>query len=277
MTDGFFQGITPSREAPAEIDTGVAHPARVYNYWLGGKDNFAADRAAAEEVIAVRPGITADIRANRAWLGRAVRFLAGEAGIRQFLDIGTGIPTGNNTHDVAQSLVPAARIVYVDNDPIVLAHARALLTSSPAGRTAYLNADLREPGTILPDAARTLEFGQPIAVMLAGVLHLIPDAASPAGIITRLMDAMPPGSYLALSHPASDVHPDVMAQSARAYNAHVVTPQTRRTRAEVTRFFAGLELVPPGVVQQHLWRPDLGNGDEGSDVAGYGGVARKPD
>jgi hypothetical protein len=275
VSDGFFHGITPSREVPPEIDTGVAHPARVYNYWLGGKDNFAADRVAAEEVMAVRPGITADIRANRTWLGRAVRFLAAEAGIRQFLDIGTGIPTENNTHEVAQSIMPAARIVYVDNDPIVLAHARALLTSSPAGKTDYIDADLREPGTILPAAARTLEFGQPIAVILCGVLHLIPDEAGPAAIIHRLMDAMPPGSYLAISHPASDVHADVMAQSQRAYNAHVVTPQTRRSQAEVSRFFAGLEIVPPGVVQQHLWRPDLGHGDEGRDVPAWAGVARK--
>jgi len=276
MTDGFFQGITPSREMPPEIDTGVAHPARVYNYWLGGKDNFAADRVAAEEVMAVRPGIIGDIRANRTWLRRAVRFLAEEAGIRQFLDIGTGIPTEDNTHEVAQSIIPAARIVYVDNDPIVLAHARALLSSSPEGKTAYIDADLREPGMILPAAAGTLEFGQPIAVMLVGVLHLIPDEASPAGIIHRLMDAMPPGSYLAITQPASDVRRQLVARGAQAYNAHVVTPQTRRSQAEVTRFFAGLELVPPGVVQLDQWRPDLGDGDEGEDVAGWGGVARKP-
>ena len=276
MTDGFFQGITPSREMPPEIDTGVAHPARVYNYWLGGKDNFAADRVAAEEVMAVRPGIIGDIRANRTWLRRAVRFLAEEAGIRQFLDIGTGIPTENNTHEVAQSIIPSARIVYVDNDPIVLAHARALLSGSPEGKTAYIDADLREPGTILPGAAQTLEFGQPIAVMLVGVLHLIPDQANPAGIIRRLMDAMPPGSYLAITQPASDVRPEQVARSAQAYNAHVVTPQTRRSQAEVTRFFAGLELVPPGVVQLDQWRPELGDGDEGEDVAGWGAVARKP-
>ena len=180
------------------------------------------------------------------------------------------------THEVAQSIIPSARIVYVDNDPIVLAHARALLSSNPEGKTAYIDADLREPGTILPAAAQTLEFGQPIAVMLVGVLHLIPDLAGPAVIIHRLMDAMPPGSYLAITQPASDVRPEVVARSAQAYNAHVVTQQTRRRRAEVTRFFAGLELVPPGVVQLDRWRPDLGDGDEGEDVAGWGGVARKP-
>ena len=276
MTDGFFQGITPSREVPAEIDTGVAHPARVYNYWLGGKDNFAADRVAAEEVMAVRPGIIGDIRANRTWLRRAVRFLAEEAVVRQFFFFFYWLTTEIYTHEVAQSIISSARIVYVDNDPIVLAHARALLSGTPEGRTDYIDADLREPGTILPAAARTLEFGQPIAVMLVGVLHLIPEQAGPAGIIHRLMDAMPPGSYLAITQPASDVRPELVARGAQAYNAHVVTPQTRRSRAEVTRFFAGLQLVPPGVVQLDQWRPDLGDGDEGEDVAGWGGVARKP-
>src|SRR5262244_4316246 len=168
MTGSWFKGIFPTREKPAEIDTTVAHPARVYDYWLGGKDNFAADREAAERVLAVAPGLRFRVRANRAFLARSVRFLATECEIRQFLDIGTGIPTGNNTHEVAQAAAPSSRIVYVDNDPIVLAHARALLTSDPDGVTDYIDADLRNTGAILTQAARTLDFGRPVAVMLVG-------------------------------------------------------------------------------------------------------------
>src|SRR5690348_983084 len=177
-------------DASYDFDTTVAHPARVYDYWLGGKDNFAADRAAAEEVIAVRPSIRYDIRANREFLGRAVRWLASEAGVRQFLDIGTGIPAAGNTHQVAQEVDPAARIVYVDNDPIVLVHARALLTGSDAGATAYIDGDLRDPGPILATARQTLDFDRPIAVQLIGVLHLIADAERPKEIIDRLMAAV---------------------------------------------------------------------------------------
>jgi hypothetical protein len=215
MTDTWFSGIFPGSNRPAEIDTTVAHPARVYDYWLGGKDNFAADREAAERVLAVTPGLRFRVQANRAFLARAVRFLATEAGIRQFLDIGTGIPTANNTHEVAQAAAPASRIVYVDNDPIVLAHARALLTSTPDGATAYLEADLRDPAAILTEAARTLDFEQPVALMLIGVLHLVQDSEDPYGLVARYLAALQHGSYLAISHPASDIGAGSSPGSAR--------------------------------------------------------------
>jgi hypothetical protein len=259
---------------PPKFDTSVAHPARVYDYWLGGKDNFAADREVAERVLAVTPGLRFRVRANRAFLARAVRYLTAEAGIRQFLDIGTGIPTANNTHEVAQAAAPECRIVYVDNDPIVLAHARALLASSPQGATAYIDADLRNTQEILDAAAKTLDFSQPVALMLLGILHLVSDAEDPYAIVTRLLAALPSGSYLAISHPASDINAG-QAEAQRRYNERVSTPQTLRTHAEVCRFFDGLSLVPPGVVYVHTWRPDPGD-DAPEDVASaHGGVARK--
>jgi hypothetical protein len=267
--DDGYQGLPPG------FDTSVAHPARVYDYWLGGKDNFEADRKAAEEVIAVRPTIIRDVRAKRAFLGRAVRFLAGEAGIRQFLDIGTGIPAAKNTHEVAQSVAPESRIVYVDNDPIVLAHARALLDSTPEGACAYLDADLRDMGKILQDAASVLDFGQPVAVLFIGVLHLVADADDPAGLIATAMAACPSGSYLALTQPAKDIDTDIVAEGARRYNQQVTTPQTRRTYRETLRFFDGLTLVDPGVVQFHRWRPDPGATGLSENVSGRCGVARK--
>ncbi|MDQ6739574.1 MAG: SAM-dependent methyltransferase [Actinomycetota bacterium] len=274
MADERFKSITPSRKSPPELDTSVAHPARVYDYWLGGKDNYPADRAAAEQVIAVRPSIRFDIRANRAFLGRAVRYLAGEAGIRQFLDIGTGIPTVNNTHEVAQAEAPESRIVYVDNDPIVLVHARALLTSSPEGATSYLDADLRTPAPILQAAAETLDFSQPVAVMLIGIMHLISDEEDPYGTVATLLAAVPSGSYLALTHPAKDISAEAAAAGAQAYNQAVSTRQTRRTFAETARFFDALELVDPGLVQVHRWRPDPGAPDLDREVSGYGAIGR---
>ena len=256
------------------IDTGVAHIARVYNYWLDGKDNFAADREAAELVISSYPTIRASVRAQREFLGRAVRYLAAEAGIRQFLDIGTGLPSANNTHEVAQKVAPESRVVYVDNDPIVLTHARALLASSPQGATAYLDADLRDTGGILKAAASTLDFGQPTAVMLLGILHCIPDADAPAAIVRRLLDAVPPGSYLVIAHPASDIHADQVGNATTRVNAVIAQPVTLRPHAEVARFFDGLDLVEPGLVQLHRWRAVPS--DPGAELANYGGVARKP-
>jgi S-adenosyl methyltransferase len=258
-----------------KFDTGVAHPARVYDYWLGGKDNFAADREAAERVLAVTPGLRFRVRANRAFLARAVRYLVAEAGIRQFLDIGTGIPTANNTHEVAQATAPECRIVYVDNDPIVLAHARALLTSNPQGATAYLEADLRNTQAILDAAAATLDFSRPVALMLLGILHLVSDAEDPYAIVARLLAALPSGSYLAISHPASDINAG-QAEAQRRYNERVSTPQTLRTHAEVSRFFEGLSLVPPGVVYVHTWRPEPGERAPAEVTSAHGGVARKP-
>jgi S-adenosyl methyltransferase len=257
-----------------KIDTSVAHPARVYDYWLGGKDNFAADREAAERVLAVTPGLRFRVQANRAFLARAVRYLAGEAGIRQFLDIGTGIPSANNTHEVAQAAAADSRIVYADNDPIVLAHARALLASGPDGTTQYVHGDVREPASILRAAADTLDLSQPTALMLLGILHLIQDSEHPDQIVATLMDALPPGSYLVISHPASDIHPG-QAEAQRRYNERVSTPQTLRTRDEVARFFTGLDLVPPGLVYVHTWRPGAADTAPVDAASAYGGVARK--
>ncbi len=267
---------SPARENGPGLDTRHAHPARVYNYWLGGKDNFAADREAAEQAIAANPGIVADVRANRAFLARAVRYLAAERGIRQFLDIGTGLPTAGNTHEVAQAAAPAARIVYVDNDPVVLSHAQALLTSAPDGATAYLHADLRDVGGIVRAAAQTLDFGEPAALMLLIILHLIPDADDPYGIVAALLQALPAGSYLVLSHPASDIRAAQMAEMTRRVNERMSGPQaTMRDRAGVTRFFGGLDLLEPGVVQPQQWRPEPGVISP-AQVTAWCGVARKP-
>ena len=263
-------------EGGTSFDTSVPHIARVYDYWLGGKDNYAADRAAAEQVIATMPDVLLSVRAQRAFLGRVVHYLVMEAGIRQFLDIGTGLPAANNTHQVAQRAAPDSRVVYVDNDPIVLAHARALLASGPDGATAYIDADLRDTGTILAGAAELLDFSQPVAVMLLGVLHCIPDEDAPAAILARLLDAVAPGSYLAISHPASDVATDQMAQSMRDYNRQGGSPLMARSHAEVSRFFGGLDLMEPGVVQLHRWRPGTDNVGQGRELPNYGGLGRKP-
>ena len=263
---------TQQQDMPALFDTSVPHIARVYNYWLGGKDHFAADRELAERFIAADPEVIAGVRANRAFLGRAVHFLAAKAGIRQFLDIGTGIPSANNTHEVAQRAAPDSRIVYVDNDPIVLAHARALLTSDPDGATDYIDADLRNTGAILAQAARTLDFARPVAVMLVGILQCIPDEDDPRAIVAALMDAVAPGSYLAISHPAADVHAQARAGAA-LLNEGLATPITFRTRAAIARFFDGLELVEPGLVSTSQWRS--GAGADTRQLANWAGVARK--
>jgi hypothetical protein len=271
--------MTGSQE-PAEgtvpFDTSRAHMARVYDFWLGGKDNFAADRAVAEQVAAAYPDVLVAVRAQRAFLARAVHFLVTEAGIRQFLDIGTGLPSANNTHQVAQRAAPASRVVYVDNDPIVLGHARALLGSSPEGATAYIDADLRDTPAILERAADVLDFGQPVAVMLLGILQGIPDREDPGAIVGRLMDAVPPGSYLAISQIASDVAADEVAEGVQRYNAQAAAPVAARTQAEVCGFFAGLELLEPGIVQVHRWRPGTGDLGSGRNLAIYAGVGRKP-
>jgi S-adenosyl methyltransferase len=258
-----------------DFDTSVPHIARVYDYWLGGKDNFAADRELGERTLEAYPNLVFSVRANRAFLARTVRFLAGEAGIRQFLDIGTGIPTANNTHQVAQRVAPDSRIVYVDNDPIVLSHARALLKSSPQGACAYLDADLRDPEAILATAARTLDFGQPVAVMLIAVMHFIGDDAQASKIIGRLMDACVPGSFVVVSHVGGDIDAEQQGEMVRRLNQSVAEKATMRDRAGVTRLFAGLELVEPGVVRVSEWRPD--SELEAARPTGlWGGVARKP-
>ena len=251
-------GSSAPAERIAGLDTSVAHPARVYDYWLGGKDNFAADREAAERVLAAAPGLRFRVRANRAFLGRATRYLAAEAGIRQFLDIGTGIPTGDNTHEVAQRAAPDARVVYVDNDPIVLLHAQALLRSTPQGATDYIQADLRDPGLILDRAA-----GDP-GLQPAGGGHAARRTAPDPGLGGPVghrgpADGRHAGRQLPDDLPSRDRHPPSQATVQRIYNEHVSTPQTLRTREQVARFFTGLELVEPGLVQVHQWRPDPGD------------------
>ncbi|MCI4061122.1 SAM-dependent methyltransferase [Micromonospora sp. R77] len=264
------------------IDTSVAHPARRYNYWLGGKDNFAADRESGDAMAERFPTIRISALENRRFLRRAVGHLAREAGIRQFLDIGTGIPTADNTHEVAQGLAPAARVVYVDNDPIVLAHARALLTSTAEGATAYIDADLRDPEKILahPDLRRTLDLSRPVGLMLLAVLHFVPDGDDPYATVTRLLDALPAGSYLAASHATHDHLPPHLAQEAKAAarggGPHGII--NLRSRDEFSRFFTGLELVEPGITSVAEWRAEGEPQPRPSvvDVSMYGGVARKP-
>jgi hypothetical protein len=272
------EGSAPEAAVP-EIDTSKPHPARMYDYYLGGKNHFAADRETAEKGLAGWPAGRIAARENRAFLGRAVRFLAEEAGIRQFLDIGTGLPTTHNVHEVAQEVAPSARVVYADNDPLVLAHARALLTSSPEGRTAYIQADLREPESILSDPAvrEVLDFGQPIALMLVAVLHFVPDEFKPAQVMGALIDALAPGSYLVASHITGEHDPDGPATGARAYRAAGLPAQLRDSDQFARLAFAGLDLVPPGVVLVSEWRHQ-GNGPRPTpaEVSWYGGVARIP-
>jgi S-adenosyl methyltransferase len=258
---------------PPGIEFTVPHISRVYNYWLGGKDNFAADRKLGDETVANYPAIREGVRGVRAFLGRTVRYLAAEMGIRQFLDIGTGLPTDDNTHGVAQSVAPESRVVYVDNDPIVIAHARALLTSA-TGACAYISADAREPQRILTEAASTLDFTQPVAVMLVSLMHLIPDESDPYGIVAALVDAVPSGSYLALSHMASDIDVARTSDVRARLNRVLIEQHTFRTRDQVTRFFDGLDLVEPGIVRLPEWRPDSA-ADVSNPVPQWGGVARK--
>ncbi|BCJ49056.1 hypothetical protein Asp14428_05310 [Actinoplanes sp. NBRC 14428] len=259
------------------LDTGRPHPARVYDYLLGGKDNFAADRAAAAEGLKVNPNAATAPLQNRAFLRRAVRFLAAEAGVRQFLDIGTGLPTSPNVHEVAQGVRPGARVVYVDNDPIVLTHARALLTSTPEGRTAYVDGNLYDVDGILgsPELTGTLDLREPVAVLLLAILHFLDDDADPYAIVARLMDALPAGSYLVLSHITADHDPESWARFAEIMRRQGITTRLR-DRPEVARFFTGLELVEPGVVPILRWRPDADEPLTDAQVALYGGVARKP-
>jgi S-adenosyl methyltransferase len=255
------------------------HPARVYDYLLGGKDNFAADRAAAENGLRANPNSRIPPRENRAFLRRVVRYLAREAGIRQFLDIGTGIPTSPNVHEVAQAIVPDARIVYVDNDPMVLVHARALLTSTPSGRTEYIDADLRNVEGLLasPQLRAAIDLGQPVGLLLIAIMHFVGDDDDPYGIVERLRTALPSGSYLALSHLTGDFDAAAWEGVAEVYRRTGVTLQVR-SRAEIERFFSGFEMIEPGVQVLPAWRPDDDAGDPPTDVqvSVYGGLARKP-
>ncbi|MFF3846730.1 SAM-dependent methyltransferase [Streptomyces sp. NPDC002328] len=269
-------GAKAAQSSRERIDTSQPHTARIWNYWLGGKDNYEVDRAAGDQIRRLHPGIGEYARADRLFLGRAVRHLVADVGIRQFLDIGTGLPTADNTHEVAQRAAPDSRIVYVDNDPLVLAHARALLASTPEGRTDYLDEDLRNVDAILEHAAKTLDFERPVALMLLGVVIFVGDDEDPYGVVRRLTDALPAGSHLVLSHTVtSPAMPDV-DEAVRFWNEHGTPKLTQRTPADVARFFDGLELLEPGVVSCSRWRPEGTGGALPDEVAMFGGVARKP-
>jgi O-methyltransferase involved in polyketide biosynthesis len=263
------------RSVVRTIDPSVAHIARIQDYWLGGKDHFEADRIAGDEAIAELPDMVASVRNTRAFLGRTVGFLARDQGIRQFLDLGTGIPTAANTHEVAQKIAPESKIVYVDNDPMVLAHARALLTSTAEGRCAYIDADIRQPEKILNVAAEVLDFTEPVALVLMAVLQFVPDEDGPHEIVRRLVDAVPRGSYLVISHPASDIQATAMAGMATRLNSLMAQRVKPRGHAAVTSFFDGLELVEPGVIRCPEWRPATPAEAAGKSTM-WGGVGVKP-
>jgi O-methyltransferase involved in polyketide biosynthesis len=266
-----LSGVT---QLPNGIDTSVPHPARVYDYWLGGKDNFAADRRAAEAGYRAFPGILQSVQANRAFLGRAVRYLVTEAGIRQFLDVGSGLPTASNTHEIAQEKAPESRVVYVDNDPVAVLHARVLLHSSPEGRTDFLLADARDPAAVVEQAAATLDFSQPVTVMILGVLHFLPDDDQVAAIVATFKDAIAPGSHLVISHLASDIAPEAVAEFGRNLRENGVAQDAQRSRDQVAGLFAGLDLLDPGVVPVSRWRPDT-DAEAAAVTILWGGVARK--
>jgi O-methyltransferase involved in polyketide biosynthesis len=266
----------PDDTAGTAIDTTIPHSARIWNYWLGGKDNYAVDRAAGDAYADVFPGIRDVARSSRQFLARSIRYLAEEAGIRQFLDVGTGLPTADNTHQIAQRIAPESRIVYVDNDPLVLTHARALLTSTPEGATAYIDADLREPGKIIAEAAGTLDFTKPIALILSGILGHVTDLDAARSIVHSLMDALPSGSYLSLNDGTNVVAGEAYEEAAETYNESGALPYVLRTPDEIATFFDGLELVEPGVVSCPRWRPESGSLGPPAEVDAFGGVAKKP-
>ena len=273
--------MNPDDSAPTrapKIDTTVAHPARRYDYWLGGRDNFAADRESGDAIQAIYPHIRTTAVENRRFLRRAVRYLAREAGIRQFLDIGTGLPTAANTHEVAQNIDPSARIVYVDNDPIVLAHARALLTSHPDGRTAYIDADLRHPDKILADPALrdTLNLTEPVGLLLVAVLHFLRDTEHAYAIVKTLVDALPSRSHLAATHATFDLLPADQVEAFATQYVPGMGDFTARSRTQFVHFFDGLQLLPPGVEVVSQWRPDREDTPPPEHVSVYGGLAVKP-
>ena len=275
MPDKLFTSAIPAdlRTLP-KLDTSVAHIARVYDYWLGGKDNFAVDREVGDRVLDIHPETALSVRASRGLLARSVRYLAAEEGIRQFLDVGTGLPSANNTHEVAQAIAPGARVLYVDNDPIVLAHARALLASSPEGETGYLDADMKDPDAILAGARRLLDLSKPVGIMLVAVLHMLRDDEEPQAIVDRFMAAVPPGSFLVISHLASGVQQETMAEMGRRLTESMTQQFAMRTRAQVAGFFDGLTVLEPGVVLTHEWRPDSPDEAKTPGVL-WAGVARK--
>ena len=273
-SDGWMSSLKPD-DSCSRFDPSVPHPARVYGYWLGGKDHYLADREAAEEVIRRRPQVVAGARANRAFLARVVRYLDADCGIRQFLDIGTGLPAPDSTHEVAQDIAPDSRIVYVDNDPLVLVHARALLTSTPQGSCDYVEADLRNTSAVLAGAAQTLDFTRPVAVLLLAVLHFLADTDDPAGVVAALARRLAPGSFVVISHLTTDFAPGPVTAGVQAYNALVPNALIPRSHAQVSALFGCLTLVLPGVVPITEWRPAIVSPlPHAADL--YAGVARAP-
>jgi O-methyltransferase involved in polyketide biosynthesis len=259
-----------------DLDTNVANAARMWNYWIGGKDNFLADREAGDQVLEAMPALPLVARSLRRFLSTTVDELTA-AGVRQFLDIGTGLPTADNTHDVAQRVAPESRIVYVDHDPVVIRHAQALLTSSPEGKTDYIQADLRDWATISAGAQRTLDFSRPVAVLMIAVVHFILDAEDPHGMVSRIMADLAPGSYLAIAHAASDIEADTAAAMARSYNATASLTITPRDGATVARFFDGLEMTGPGLLPlAQWWGPSPAAASDPTEMSCYCGIARKP-
>jgi S-adenosyl methyltransferase len=263
---------SPDTFAGTAIDTTVPHSARIWNYWLGGKDNYAVDRAAGDQFSAIYPGIVDIARADRAFLGRVIRFLAGEAGIRQFLDVGTGLPTADNTHQVAQRVAPDARIVYVDNDPLVLAHARALLTSSAQGATSFVDADMRDAEKVLREASASLDLTQPVALTFMGVLGHVIDHEEALSIVAGLLEGLPSGSYLSINDSVNTS--EALEDALRVYEASGAVPYRTRTPEQFASYFEGLELVEPGVVNVDDWRPDPGS-PRGPAIPQLGAVGRK--
>ncbi|MGW0829366.1 SAM-dependent methyltransferase [Streptomyces prunicolor] len=259
----------------ARLRTDVSHSARIWNYWLGGKDHYPVDEEVGDQILGFVPALPRSAVADRQFLARAVRHLAGEAGIRQFLDIGTGLPTADNTHQIAQGVAPEARIVYVDNDPLVLRHAHALLTSTPEGVTDYIEADAHDPAAIIEGAARTLDFAEPVAITMLGILNFVMDTDDAVSIVTRLLDAVPAGSYLVVSHPTTEVDGEAMTAAVEYWNSQGSARMTLRTRTDLLRLFAGVELLDPGVVSCSRWRPD-DTDKEIVDVTHFAGVGRKP-
>jgi hypothetical protein len=269
------ENVQADDAVPAKLDTSTPHSARIWNYWLGGKDNFAVDRQVGDEILAMLPDVAHLARASRGFLARSVTYLA-NAGVRQFLDIGTGLPTANNTHEVAQAVAPESRIVYVDNDPLVLVYARALLVGTPQGMTAYIDADLRDPDRILAEAAETLDFGQPVAVTLMGILHHITDDTEARSILDRLVSALASGSYLALSHATNVVHGAASDEIVSQWNEVGGEPLLLRHPDQIAGFCAGLEIVEPGAVSVSRWGVAAVDGQLPAEVDEFGVVARKP-
>ncbi|MEU5882551.1 SAM-dependent methyltransferase [Spirillospora sp. NPDC047279] len=272
MSDTSRASDEPAHEG---IDTSVSHVARIWNYWLGGKDNYPVDREVGDQILEMLPDVATLARASRAFLSRAVRHLTADLGVRQFLDIGTGLPTVDNTHEVAQSIAPDSKVVYVDNDPLVLVHARALLTSTPEGATSYIDADLRDPASIMDKAADLLDFDRPIALFLMGIVEFITDDDEAYDIVERLKSRLCPGSFLTLYDGTNTVHKEASDQIVEVWNQSGNAPLTLRTPDQITRFFDGMEILDPGVVSVSRWRPEATPWGEPAEVDAFGAVGRK--